>query len=196
MNRNNRSNKSYIWHRSEDFLNTPIIDQLLHFFDTITPLPPPPLTFFQYPIFVLVEQPRDYLKFKVIKKSQFKKWTRKPEKSTKAFHGCCRKNQDGTNRIIEKGKRCLTPTSYPFWKRIEDIPIGIRTRSQEQKQKLSNRGQYNRYLRQNGGDNIKRWLEADDSDVYIMKESDTFFVVSPDMVDSDVNMKEITEILF
>lgn len=69
MNRNNRSNKSYIWHRSEDFLNTPIIDQLLRFFDTITPLPPPPLTFFQYPIFVLVEQPRDYLKFKVIKKS-------------------------------------------------------------------------------------------------------------------------------
>ena len=51
-------------------------------------------------------------------------------------------------------------------------------------------------MRQNGGDNIKRWLEADDSDVYIMKESDTFFVVSPDMVDSDVNMKEITEILF
>ena len=88
------------------------------------------------------------------------------------------------------------PTSYPFWKRIEDIPIGIRTRSQEQKQKLSNRGQYNRYLRQNGGDNIKRWLEPDDSDVYIMKELDTFFVVSPDMVDSAVNVKEITKILF
>ena len=122
--------------------------------------------------------------------------SRKPEKSTQVFHRCCRKNQDGTNRIIGKGKRCLTPTSYPFWKRIEDIPIGIRTRSQEQKQKLSNRGQYNRYLRQNGGDNIKRWLEADDSDVYIMKELDTFFVVSPDMVDSDVNVKEITKISF
>ena len=88
------------------------------------------------------------------------------------------------------------PTSYPFWKRIEDIPIGIRTRSQEQKQKIAKRGQYNRYLRQNGRNNIKRWLEADDSDVYIMKELDTFFVVSPDMVDSAVNVKEITKILF
>ena len=68
MNRNNRSNKSCIWHRSEDFLNTPIIDQSLPFFATITPLPPPPLTFFQYLIIVVVEQPRDYLKFKVMKK--------------------------------------------------------------------------------------------------------------------------------
>ena len=119
---------------------------------------------------------------------------RKPEKSTQVFHGCWRKNQDGTNRLTEKGKRCLTPTSYPFWKRIEDIPIGIRTRSQEQKQKTANRGQYNRYLRWNGRDNIKRWLEAEDSDVYIMKESDSFFVISPG-VDSNVDVKEIKKMI-
>ena len=60
---------------------------------------------------------------------------RKPEKSTQVFHGCCRKNADGTNRIIEKGKHCLTPTSYPFWKQIPDISTStIHTRSQEQKQ--------------------------------------------------------------
>ena len=58
---------------------------------------------------------------------------RKLEKSTQVFHGCFRKNLDGTNRIIEKGKQCLTPTACPFWKQIEDIPNGIRTRSQEQK---------------------------------------------------------------
>ena len=76
---------------------------------------------------------------------------RKPEKSTQVFHGCCRKNADGTSRIIEKGKRCLTPTSYPFWKRIPDISTStIRTRSHKQKQKIASRGEYNRYLRQNG----------------------------------------------
>ena len=105
------------------------------------------------------------------------------------------KNADGTNRIIEKGKRCLTPTSYPFWKRIPDISTNtIRTRCQEQKQKIASRGEYNRYLRQNGRDNIKRWLEPDDSHVYVMKESDTFFVVSPE-IDSNVNVKEIKKIL-
>ena len=102
---------------------------------------------------------------------------RKPEKSTQVFHGCCRKNEDSTNRIIEKGKLCLAPTSYPFWKEIADIPASkIRTWSQEQKQKIASTGQFNRYLRKNGHKKIKRWLEADDSDVYVMKESDTFFV--------------------
>ena len=114
---------------------------------------------------------------------------RKPEKSTQVFHGCCRKNADGTKRIIEEGKRCLTPTSYPFWKRIPDTSTStIRTTSKEQKQKIASRGEYNRYLRRNGRDNIKRWLEADDSDVYVMKESDTFFVVFPE-IDSNVNVK-------
>ena len=53
---------------------------------------------------------------------------------------------------------------------------------------------YNRYLRQNGQDNIKRWLEADDSDLYVMKESDAFFVVSPE-IDLNVNVKELKKIL-
>ena len=83
----------------------------------------------------------------------------------------------------------MTPTSYPFWKRIPDTSTStIRTRSKEQKQKIASRGEYNRYLRRNGRDNIKRWLEADDSDVYLMKESDTFFVVFPE-IDSNVNVK-------
>ena len=47
------------------------------------------------------------------------------------FHGCLGKNIDGTNRIIEKGKRCLWLTSFPYWKKIEDKPEGIRTCSQE-----------------------------------------------------------------
>ena len=95
----------------------------------------------------------------------------------KTFHDCLRKNKDGTNRIIEKGKRCLWPTSFPYWKKIEDTPEGIHTRSQEHKQKLVKRADFNRYCRQRGRENIKRWIEADDSEVYFMKESDSFSVI-------------------
>ena len=93
------------------------------------------------------------------------------------FHGCLRKNRDGTNSIIEKGKRCLWSTSFPYWKKIEDMPEGIRTHSQEHKQDLVKRADVNRYCRRRGRKNIKRWLEADDSEVYFIKGSDSFSVM-------------------
>ena len=94
----------------------------------------------------------------------------------KPFHSCLRKNKDGTNRITEKGKRCLWPTSFPYWKKIEDTPEGIRTRSQEHKQKLE-KADFNSYCRRRGRENVKRWLETHDSEVYLMKESESFSVV-------------------
>ena len=94
-----------------------------------------------------------------------------------SFHGCLRKNRDGTNRIIEKNKRCLWPTSSPFWKKTSDVCFKIRTRSQEQKQELVKRSDFNRYCRRRGREDIKRWFEADDSELYFMKESDCFFVL-------------------
>ena len=33
------------------------------------------------------------------------------EKSEQIFRGCFTKNRDDTNRLIEKGKACITPTS-------------------------------------------------------------------------------------
>ena len=92
-----------------------------------------------------------------------------------SFHGCLRKNRDGTNRIIEKNKRCLC--SSPFWKKTSDVCFKIRTRSQEQKQELVKRSDFNRYCRKRGREDIKRWLEADDSELYFMKESNRFFVL-------------------
>ena len=94
-----------------------------------------------------------------------------------SFHGCMRKNKDGSNRIIENGKRCLWPTTSTFWKKTVDVPFKISTRSQEKKKELVTRADVNRYCRQRGREDIKRWLEADDQDVYFLKESDTFFVV-------------------
>ena len=87
------------------------------------------------------------------------------------------KNKDGTNRIIEKNDIYFCPTSVPFWKKIADVNFKVRTRSQEQKQDLVKRQDFNRYCRRRGRKDIKRWLEADDSEVYYMKESDRFFVL-------------------
>ena len=94
-----------------------------------------------------------------------------------SFHGCMRKNKDGSNRMTEKGKCCLWPTTSPFWKRTVDVPFKISTRSRENKKELVKKADFNRHYRQRGRQDIKRWLEADDQDVYFLKESDTFFVV-------------------
>ena len=53
------------------------------------------------------------------------------QKSERIYHGCFSKNRDGTNKLIEKGKICITPTNNPLWKYPEDVPSGVKTRSQE-----------------------------------------------------------------
>ena len=53
------------------------------------------------------------------------------QKSDHIYHGCFTKNQDGTNRLIEKNKRCLFPTNKTFWKYAGHIMCGVETRSQE-----------------------------------------------------------------
>ena len=75
-----------------------------------------------------------------------------------SFHGCTRKNRDGLDRIIEKDKQCLWPTVSPFWKKIEKVSFKIRTRSQEQKQELVKRSDFNRYCRRRGREDFKRRL--------------------------------------
>ena len=59
----------------------------------------------------------------------------KMEKSERIYRGCFTKNRDGTNRLIKKGKACITLTSKPFWKNPEDVFSGVKTRSQEKKSK-------------------------------------------------------------
>ena len=57
------------------------------------------------------------------------------QKIERIYRGCFSKNRDGTNKLIEKGKICITPTNNPLWKYPEDIPSGVETRSQEKKSK-------------------------------------------------------------
>ena len=86
------------------------------------------------------------------------------------------KNNDDTNRIIEK-KLCLWPTSLLYWKRARDVDFGVRTRSQELKQEKVKLQDFNRYCRFRGREDIRAWLEADDSVVYYLKKNDYFYVV-------------------
>ena len=55
----------------------------------------------------------------------------------RVFHGCMNKNNDGTNRVIEKNFICFWPTSRPFWKRVGDVDFRVRTRCQELSKKKS-----------------------------------------------------------
>ena len=62
------------------------------------------------------------------------------------YHGCFKKNADGTNRIVANSEDCLVPSSRPFRKHIEDIPDGVRTHSQHKRQKLVTRHKFETYF--------------------------------------------------
>ena len=87
-----------------------------------------------------------------------------------SFHGCVRKNKDGSNRVIEKGKVCFCPTTTPFWKKAADVRFKVSTRAQENKKDLVKRADFNRSCRQRGREDIRRWLEADEQNFYFLKE--------------------------
>ena len=87
------------------------------------------------------------------------------------------KNNDGTNRIIEKKSYILYPTNVPFWKKARDVDFCVRTCSQEARQDAIKLQDFNRYCRYRGREDIKRWLYADESELYFLKKNDCFFVV-------------------
>ena len=97
--------------------------------------------------------------------------------SDRVFHGCMNKNNDGTNRIIEKNFTCFCPRNMPFWKRARDVDFCVRTCSQDTRQDVVKRQDFNRYCRYKGHEDIRRWMSADVSEVYFLKENDRFFVV-------------------
>ena len=71
-----------------------------------------------------------------------------------SLHGCMRKNKDGSNRIIEKGKRFLCPTTSPFWKKAVDVLFKVSTRAKENKKELVKRADFNHFCRQRGREDI------------------------------------------
>ena len=83
------------------------------------------------------------------------------------YHGCMTKNADGTNKIIGPGEKCLTPTA-------QDIKSsGVKTHNQAARQPTVSTQDYNYYFENK--ERIRQWISC--TEMYIMKESDQFFVV-------------------
>ena len=95
----------------------------------------------------------------------------------KVFHSCMNKNNGGTKHVIEKNCICFWPTSPPYWKRVSDVNFGVRTRSKELKQKKVKLQEFNCYYRFRGCEDIRTWLEADESVVRYSKKNDQFYVI-------------------
>ena len=94
------------------------------------------------------------------------------------YHGCMTKNADSTNRLIGPEKKCLVPTARPFWKYIEDIETsGVKTRTQYKKQPTVSNRAFDIYFRNKNKEDIEQWETALDSEVYVLKPSDRFYVV-------------------
>ena len=96
-------------------------------------------------------------------------------KMANIYHGCFRKNADGTNRIIANNENCLISTSRAFWKYIEDISAGVKTRSQYKRQKLVDRITFDIYFRNKNKEDIEKWLTAPYSEVRILKGSNYIY---------------------
>ena len=52
------------------------------------------------------------------------------ERMDRIYHGCWLKYSNGTNKIIDRGEKCLTPTNKYLWKDTSDIINTIRARFQ------------------------------------------------------------------
>ena len=82
----------------------------------------------------------------------------------KVFHGCFTKNRDGTNRLIIRSEKCLTPTDKPFWKYPDDITSITKTCSREKEQKKVTKREFNKYFKEKEKQfrklDIQRWLET------------------------------------
>ena len=101
---------------------------------------------------------------------------RQIQESEKIYHGCLNKNKDGSNRLFEKGDQCCIPINCPFWKQLWDVPNGVKTRSQEKEHKKVKIEDFNRYFQNIV--NVQRWLEASDSEIEILNETDEFYIVN------------------
>ena len=93
------------------------------------------------------------------------------------YHGCFTKSADGTNQIILAGERCLCLTAKPFWKFPEDIKVvGFKTRSQtKREQQRVTKEAFDEHFANK--ERIHRWITAPDSDVYVIKPTDRFYVI-------------------
>ena len=77
-----------------------------------------------------------------------------------AYHGCSKRNIDGTNRLIKKGDVCSRPTNIPFWMSIHDVINSVKTRLQEWNQKdVKKKIDFDEYFIKNIDEQLKNHLK-------------------------------------
>ena len=77
-----------------------------------------------------------------------------------AYHGCAKRNIDGTNRLIKKGNVCSRPTNIPFWMSIQDVINSVKTRLQEWNQKdVKKKIDFDEYFIKNIDEQLKNHLK-------------------------------------
>ena len=52
------------------------------------------------------------------------------------YHGCSKRNIDGTNRLIKKREVCSKLTYEPFWMEAQDIDNRVRTHRRNKIKKI------------------------------------------------------------
>ena len=78
------------------------------------------------------------------------------------YHGCFKRNIDGTNRLIKKGDVCSRPTNIQFWMSTQDIINSVKTRSQERNQKDVKKVDFDEYfIKKNIGKQLKKSFETE-----------------------------------
>ena len=88
------------------------------------------------------------------------------------YHGCFTKNTDGTNKLIDPGEKCLTPTAECFWEDPKDALSGSETRSQSANQPTVSTEDYKYYFQKKQC--IEQWISGIEK--YTTKASNRFFI--------------------
>ena len=52
------------------------------------------------------------------------------------LRGCAKGYSDGSNILIKKDEKCITPSSNRYWKDLNDIINSVKTQSQTKKLKI------------------------------------------------------------
>ena len=78
------------------------------------------------------------------------------------YHGCFKRNIDGTNRLIKKGDVCSRPTNIQFWMSTQDVINSVKTRSQERNQKDVKKVDFDEYfIKKNIDEQLKKSFETE-----------------------------------
>ena len=79
------------------------------------------------------------------------------------YHGCGAWYYDGTNKILNKNRRCILPNYKPFWEKPNDVRNKVETRTQLKLKSIVTNDYIRRYFKSiNAFDKNKGCFSTDD----------------------------------